>query len=250
MILIRLIWAIFLLLAAGGAAAQVPVSDIAGKNVVIGASIARDGEWLSYRDAYRIMLPFEKYGKPKNLIQNHYQISPKDKSAATEALRLSLMSKSSRLSLPLDATGRTVLPLLKAAYDENAELILNQTVSRYQFHARISIVTRADGTYESEDLRAACEQLLAYQNYLGSGVLSGKKCIGVRFVYAIKTQETLVEVRAAERGTQVLPVVDGPAFWDESGNNFKIATYMFARWPEKSQVITVNAPIAISAQFE
>ena len=30
-----------------------------------------DGQWVSYRDAYRAMVIFEKYGKAKHLIQNH-----------------------------------------------------------------------------------------------------------------------------------------------------------------------------------
>ncbi|MDO8701604.1 MAG: hypothetical protein Q7J77_04185, partial [Undibacterium sp.] len=173
----KYILAVLMLLAAGFAAAHAAVNDTVNE-----AASANDSEWFSYRDAYKAMLWFEKYGKPKHLIQNHYQISPKDKSVSMETVRLSLVSKSSRLNLPLDATGRTVLPMLKAAYDDNAELILNQKANQYQFRPRASIVIRTDGVYEAADLRAACEQLLAYQNYLGSDVSRGKKCTGVRFV--------------------------------------------------------------------
>ena len=51
---------IALLLLAGVAAAQAP-----------------DGDWVSYRDAYRAMVVFEKYGRPKHLIQN---MKPHDQS--------------------------------------------------------------------------------------------------------------------------------------------------------------------------
>lgn len=244
---------ILMLLATGFAAAQTPADAAAGKNVSAETTFAKEAEWFSYRDAYKTMLRFEKYGKPKNLIQNHFQISPKDNSATMEAVRLTLVSKSSRLYLPLDATGRTVLPLLKAAYDENSELILNQKPNQksnqYQFRPRVSIVIRADGVYEAADLRAACEQQMAYQTYLGGEVSRGKKCIGVRFVYAKKSPDAVVELKSADRATLSLPSADGPAFWDESNENFKTLTYLFASAPEKAQLITRSAPLAISAQF-
>lgn len=250
MILFNYILAGLLLLGTGFAAAQVPAGDGAGKNVIIESADAREGEWISYRDAYRAMLTFEKYGKPKNFLQNHFQLSPKDKSGVSNVLRLNLQSKSSRLNLPLDATGRTVLPLLKTAYDENAELILNQKVNQFLFRSRISILVRADGLYETSDLHEACAQALAYQNYLDASVLRGKKCVGVRFVYPKNSLDAVVELRQGARYTQVLPTTIGAAFWDELNESFKTMTYLFSGWSEKGQVITRNAPIAISAQFD
>ena len=249
MIFIRHILAILMLLTIGFAAAQVSAQEAAGKNVAVELSNEKPADWLSYRDAYKAMLWFEKYGKSKNLIQNHYQISAKDKTVAIETLHLSLVSKSTRLNLPIDATGRTVLPLLKAAYDDNAELMLNQKANQYQFRARASILIRPDGIYDAADLRTACEQLLAYQNTLGNDGLRGKKCSGVRFVYAKKSLDTLVELRSPERSVQVLPVTDGAAFWDESNENFKTVSYVFSSGTEKMQLVTRSAPIAISAQF-
>ena len=234
----------------GLAPAQSPVSDGAGKNVLIASQVGRDGEWLSYRDAYRIMLPFEKYGKAKNFLQNYYQLSPKDKGASTDTLSLTLQSKSVRLNLPLDMTGRTILPLLKLAYDENAELILNHKINQFSFRSRIAIVVRPDGVYESADLREACEQALSYQNYLDASVLKGRKCVGVRFVYTKKHRDSVVEFRPADRNAKALPVSDGAAFWGQDDENFMTMTYFFSAWPEKGQIITRNAPIAISAQFD
>ena len=250
MILLKYILAGLLLLVTGLAPAQMPASDVAGKNVSIEPQVVAEGEWLSYRDAYRVMLPFEKYGKPKNFIQNYYQLNPKDKNAPIDGLRLSLQSKSMRLNLPLDIAGRTVLPLLKLAYDENAELVLNQKVNQFLFRSRISIAIRADGAYETADLREACEQALAYQNYLDTSVLRGRKCVGVRFVYAKKNTEALVEFRQAAGVIKALAVKMGAAFWGEDNENFTTMTYLFSAWPEKGQIVTRTAPIAISAQFE
>lgn len=211
---------------------------------------AHDNDWVSYRDAYRAMVVFEKYGKPKQYLQNTYQVVPKDKAAPTEGLRLSLNGKTTNLNLPLDAAGRTVFPLLKAAYDENAEITLNQNVSQYQFRPRISILTRPDGMYEAADLRAACEQALAYHRYVNPGAYNGRKCAGVRFVYPRKGVDPTVHVRIGERDT-ALPVNEGSAFGDtDGGSNFRVVAYRFADWPATGSVTTENGALLISAVFE
>ena len=250
MTLFKFILAGLLLLVTGFVPAQTLTTDGAGKNVPIASQVAHDGEWLSYRDAYRIMLPFEKYGKAKNFLQNYYQVTPKDMGTSTDALSLTLQSKTVRLNLPLDITGRTVLPLLKLAYDENAELILNQKINQFSFRSRVAIVLRPDGVYEASDLREACDQALSYQNYLDASVLKGRKCLGVRFVYSKKQSESVVEFRPADRNTKTLTVSDGAAFWGQASENFTTMTYLFSAWPEKGQIITRNAPIAISPQFD
>ena len=239
-----------LLMMAGFSAAQQPPSEVAGKHGTSEPALGKEVEWLSYRDAYRSMLRFEKYGKAKSFLQNHFQISPKDKTVATDALRLDLISKSSRLHLSLDATGRTALPLLKTAYDENAELLLNQKVNQFQFRPRVSILIRTDGVYESTDLREACEQALAYQHFLDAALLRGKKCLGVRFVYPKKNQDAIVEIRHGARIFTVLPMLDGAAFWDETNERFKTATYLFSNIQDKTQLVTRSAPIAIAALFD
>ena len=96
------------------------------------AQAAAESDWIDYRSAYRQMIWFEKYGKPKQFLQNHFRIRPRDKSVAMEGLRLTLDGKSSHLALPLDALGRAVFPFSKAAYDDNAELNLNRKAGQYR----------------------------------------------------------------------------------------------------------------------
>src|SRR6218665_2033994 len=110
---------------------------------------AQEAGWVSYRDAYRSMVLFAKYGKAKGFLQNHYQVTPRDPGASLDGLRLTLSGKTTQLSLPLDATGRTTFPLLKAAYDENAMLVLNRKISQFSFQPRLSIIPRLDGVYEA-----------------------------------------------------------------------------------------------------
>ena len=206
-----------------------------------------DGQWVSYRDAYRAMVVFEKYGKSKHLIQNHFQVMPKDKLVAPEGLQLSLQGKNTSLNLPLDATGRTVFPLLKAAYDENAALVLNHKVSQYLFRPRVSIVIRPDGVYESGDLRAACEQALAYQRSIDRS-LRASRCIGVRFVFPRGAPDPGVRVRKGEG--DALNTADGPAFDGDPYECFTLVSYRFGEAAVKSHVVTQNAPLAINPVYE
>lgn len=210
------------------------------------ADEAQDGEWMGYRDAYRQMIRFEKYGKPKHLIQHHFQVTPKEKGSTLEGVRLMLAGPATQLNLPLDGTGRAVFPFLKSAYDDNARLQLNRKPGQYLMQARISIVPRADGTYEVADLRAACEQALDYLRYVGKPSMQERKCAGVRFSFARNAADPTVRLRGA---STPLPVEEGSAFPDETAMMFKTVTYRFAHSMEKGQIVTQGTPVAIAPEF-
>ena len=212
-----------------------------------GAAQAQEAGWVSYRDAYRQMVTFAKYGKAKNFLQHHYQVSPKDGSASLDGLRLTLSGRTTQLNLPLDATGRATFPLLKAAYDENAMLLLNRKISQYTFRPRISIVARVDGVYESADLRAACDQALQYMRYTDPGN-NNRHCAGVRFAF-LPTSDAAVRIRDPLREV-ALPASAGAAFDGDATADFRVMVYRFAEWPERVQVISQNAPVAIVPVIE
>jgi hypothetical protein len=209
---------------------------------------ARASDWLSYRDAYRTMVVFEKYGGAKNLIQIQLQVEPTEKGVASDGLQLLLNGKSTQLNLPLDPTGRTVFPLLKSAYDENATLVLSHKAGRFAIRPRVTVVVRPDGVYEAADLRAACGQALDYGRYADPSLRAGQ-CVAVRFVFARKTGEAIVRLRMRDGGEAVLPVVEGAAFAGDNDNGFRTVTYRFAG-TDKGQVVTQNAPLAIAPLFE
>lgn len=205
---------------------------------------ARAGEWVSYRDVYRAMLVFEKYGGPKNLIQNHLQVAPKDKADGGEALQVTLLGKSMQINLPLDPTGRTVFPQLKAAYDENATLVFSKD-GQYAVRPRVSIVLRADGVYDTDELRAACDQALAYARYADASLRS-KQCVGVRLVFGKKGGQAGARLR---KGDLALPVAEAAAFAGDADGGFPTVTYRFAG-AERTQLLASNAPLAIVPLFE
>lgn len=214
---------------------------------LVSCAVQAQEEWVSYRDAYKQMVVFAKYGKPKNFLQIHYQVSPRDGSASLDGLHLTLTGKNTQLNLPLDAAGRAVFPLLKAAYDDNAVLALNRKLLHYRLVPRVSIMARNDGLYESADLRAACDQALAYQRYVDASY-GNKKCSGVRFVF-VNRADALVQVKYGQREAP-LPVVDGPAFEGETVGSYRTATYRFADWSVQGQVVSQNTPLAIAPLFD
>ena len=212
-----------------------------------GAAQPEEAGWISYREAYRAMVTFAKYGKAKNFLQNHYQVTPKDPGQSLDGVRLTLTGRTTQLSLPLDPTGRTVLPLLKAAYDENAMLVLNRNASLFSFQPRLSIVARVDGIYEGQDLRMACDQALQYMRYTDPGYAS-RQCKGVRFAFVPKS-DAAVRIRDPEREVTLVPEL-GPAFDGEANTGFRVMTYRFADWAERIHVISQNAPVAIAPVIE
>jgi len=212
----------------------------------------RAGEWVSYRDAYRTMVVFEKYGGPKNFLQSRLQVLPQDPGAARDELQLTLAGKSTQLNLALDALGRTVFPLQKAAYDENAALVLGRKDAslplRFTLRQRVSIAVRPDGDYDTLDLRSACAQALDFARHVDASWRSSQ-CVGVRFVFP-KKAEGGARLRRADGVEQALPAAPGAAFADDADAGFPVVTWRFTSNAERAHVVTYNAPLAIVPLFE
>lgn len=212
------------------------------------AGLARAGDWVSYRDAYRAMVVFEKYGGPKNFLQSQLQVAPQERGAAVDGLQLTLAGKTNQVNLPLDPLGRTPFPLLKGAYDENVALLLNRKIGSFSVRPRVSIALQPDGVYEDGELRAACEQALGFARY-GDGSLRTRQCGGVRFVFAKRVAEVGVRVHRADGSDTALPVAPGVAFPGDADDGFPTVLYRFAG-NERVQLVTAYPPLAIVPLFE
>ena len=209
-------------------------------------ALAPASEWASYRDAYRSLVVFEKYGGAKNLLQNHLQLLPREKGVLGEGLQLVLTGKTVQISLALDALGRGVLPLVKAAYDDNAVLAPNRKIGPFSLRGRVSIAPRADNVYDTDELRAACAQALSYARHVDATARS-RQCVGVRMVFPKKGVEASVKLRRPY-GEQGLPLTPGAAFGGDLDADFPTVNYRFGA--ERAQVITYSAPLAIVPLFE
>jgi hypothetical protein len=210
----------------------------------------KDGAWLSYRDSYHKMISFEKYSGAKQFLQNNIRVAVIDKKSTLDGVRLTLDGKKTHLNLPLDPVGRAVFPMLKAAYDENAELRVNRNDSVVKFEYRISITTRPDGIYEIADLQTACDQALHYLRYQDFLHYSMKHCVGVKFAYGKDQNEISLKVKNNDLLSAALPVTEGSVFSDDSYNAFKVAVFKFAANAGAGQIISNDVPLAITAMFE
>jgi len=215
----------------------------------LGASApASAAEWASYRDAYRAMVVFEKYGGPKNHIQSHLQVAPLAPEVSLEGVQLTLAGKATQVKLPLDPLGRTSFPLLKAAYDENAALVLDRRIGAFVVRPRVSLLPQADGIYDEAELRTACEQALGFARYVDAS-LRARQCGGVRFVFAKRSAGIAVRLHRTDAADQPLPLVSGAAFQGDADDGFPTVVYRFAG-AAQAQVISANLPLAIVPLFE
>lgn len=206
------------------------------------------GDWVSYRDAYRAMVVFEKYGGPKNFLQSQLQVAPQDRGASVDGLQLTLAGKTNQVNLPLDPLGRTPFPLLKGAYDENVALLLSRKIGSFAVRPRVSIALQPDGVYEDGELRAACEQALGFARY-GDGSLRSRQCGGVRFVFAKRAAEVGVRVHRADGSDASLPVVPASPFPGDADDGFPTVLYRFGG-NERVQLVTAYPPLAIVPLFD
>lgn len=212
------------------------------------AAQARAGEWVSYRDAYRIMVVFEKYGGPKNLLQSQLEVQARERGASLDGVQLVLAGKAIQLNLPLDPLGRITFPLQKAAYDENAALLLNRKGMPFAVREQVTIAPRADGVYDTAELRAACAQALGFARYVDASQRK-RECVGVRFVFP-KKSDARARLRRADGSEQPLAAANGAAFAGDADDGFPVLNYRFGAGDGHVQVMTYDAPLAIVPVFE
>ncbi|PRC93821.1 hypothetical protein [Solimicrobium silvestre] len=210
----------------------------------------KDGAWVSYRDAYLKMIRFEKYGGPKQFIQNNLRVVVTDKKTSMDGLRLILEGKNTHLNLLLDPIGRAIFPMLKTAYDDNAELRVNRPDNSVTFEYRISIFTRPDGVYDVSDLRSACDQVLHYLRYQDLLRYTLKQCIGVKFSYLKDQYNISLKAKINDQNPVSISLSDGSVFNEDNFNMFKVGVYKFIGGTEKGQIISSNVPLAITAIIE
>jgi hypothetical protein len=211
-----------------------------------GPAPAHDGDAVSYRDAYRAMVVFEKYGGAKNLLVSELQVLTRGSAPHAERLQLALAGRSTQLNLTLDPLGRTVFPLQKAAYDENAALFLSRRGMGFTLRPQVSIAVRPDGVYDVAELRAACAQALGFARYVDASQRA-RQCAGVRFVFP-KNSDGGARLRRPDSHEQALALADGAAGGPDEG--FPAVIYRFTGADERGQVATHNAPLAILPIFD
>lgn len=212
---------------------------------------SRDSEWASYRHAYKASAFFTPFLKSRPLIQVHLQVRPLKPGAPLDGLRLHLAGAHVQQDIAVDSMGRAVLPMEKQAYEDDAVLTLNRQRGNYYFSGRYSIRERDDGHYRAAELRDACEQLIDAQRASGYRLrLWGKKCAGIKLVYANDTAAPEVTLRQADGSSTVLKAEQATPFEDGSMGNYQVVIVRFAGLPAQGEVIAATRPLAIGTLYE
>lgn len=233
------------------AAVLIPFACLAADPPRVTITAQRDAEWGSYRHAYKASAFFAFFTRTRPLIQAHMQIRPREPGIRLEGLKVQLASESMTLDIPVDALGRSTLPMLKIAYDQDAVLRLNRQKGHYRFSGRYSIKERDDGVYSMAALREACEQVLSAQRASGYMFrLIGKKCAGVRFIYPLADSHAAVDLRGPNGQNTAIAAADAEPFESGALGTYKGAVVRFGSWPAAGDVIAAKRPLAIGTLYE
>lgn len=203
------------------------------------------GDWVAYRDAYRAMVVFEKYGGPKSLLQQQLQVRPRTPASSAGAVELLVSGKTTQGHFPLDATLRTVFPLTRAPYDDNAVLQLSPSLGAFTVRPQVTLTLRPDNMYDSDELRHGCEQALAFARELA--LIGARRCSGVRFVFGKGAPAAPVAVQG---GAQLASAAGVPFDGDrDTDATFPVVTFRFSG-AGRVQLGTATAPLAITPLFD
>ncbi|BBB65248.1 hypothetical protein UNDYM_0995 [Undibacterium sp. YM2] len=237
--------------------AAIPGQIIAEEVQQVEIAALRNAEWGSYRHAYKAYNFFATYTRDRPLIQAHMQLRPSAnaRDISMTGLRLQLSGEKTRLDIAVDAMGRVSMPMLKQAYDEDAVLRLNRPQGQFYFSGRYSIKEREDGIYDLAELRTACEQLISAQRESGYRIrLIGKKCAGIKFIYALNDNKNdskiAISFRDAVQQPRDLPLSEGQPFEDDSMGKYRVALYKFSDWPASGKIIATSKPLAIGTLYD
>jgi hypothetical protein len=112
----------------------------------------------------------------------------------------------------------------------------------------VTIAPRADGVYDTAELRAACAQALGYARYVDASQ-RGRQCVGVRFVFP-KKSDVGARVHRGDGREHPLAVGTGAAFAGDADDGFPVVDFRFGPDGDRAQVTAYDAPLAIVPVFE
>jgi len=173
----------------------------AGPAVTVTA--ARNPQWLSYRHAYRAMKAWQAYDKAKDLLLPRLVLYPAAPHGSSKGIQLRLVGKQGSTVIPLDSALRAEIPVDDAAYEEDAELVLNRPSGTYRSKYVLFIADHPDQVYPVERLREACRQAYEFHttsSLFGKLQLLGKQCTGILFMYRTRHVTPVVTHVAPDGG--------------------------------------------------
>jgi hypothetical protein len=239
--------AIFLLISLSfNVKAQDPVSGEADVPTVE-VKYVRDPQRMSYRDAYITAASFQKYSEPKDLIRLTFSLWPLDRSTSDEGLKARVLSESINQELKMEFHNEAVIPLIDKAFAEDAEIEVNRPAGKIGFSNSVSIKVREDGKYPILSLKAACLQQISFLravNIRNKLKYSGKKCVGVSFLFQESDQFGAIKVVSANGETQY------PKYIGLNDRFRRTYSMSFSIAQDDAMIVSRGTPVAINGRFE
>lgn len=144
------------LLAAGAALSAEP------DQVIVNG--VRNPELRTYRAVSAGLDAFDEYHRLAPLVpQARFRMRPrkKDSAAPAEPLALRIVGDGDAIAVPIDADGGFTVPRSQAAYDSDADLVLNQKKGLYRGDAEVRTPGLPDNVRRMGDLRLECRVKVA-----------------------------------------------------------------------------------------
>lgn len=152
----KLIWAASVcLLCASAAAADTDQVIVNG---------VRNPELRTYRAVSAGLDAFDEYHRLAPLVpQARFRMLPrkKDSAAPAEPLALRIVGDGAAIAVPIDADGGFTVPRSQAAYDSDADLVLNQKKGLYRGDAEVRTPGLPEHVRRMGDLRLECRVKVA-----------------------------------------------------------------------------------------
>lgn len=216
----------------------------AAKNGVQSVQVSgmRDQDWKPYRTLLRGLDAFEtnRFLAPETVFK--FVLRPQSLDVDLKQIELKVVGETVALSVALDSDGSFALPRNQMAFDEDAELVLNQRQRSIRWNL-LAIRTRGmpDHHRRIGDLRLTCEVFAAMEDWeklkrqLGlRGVNSTNACISPRLHWTFFEARTLKSARLVndQRSENLRLTSDGKGFivylFDQSWSDHSLIHLEFA----------------------
>nr|WP_314859125.1 hypothetical protein [uncultured Undibacterium sp.] len=203
---------------------------------------------------YRIMSAgMDAYDENRHLAPQApilFKLIPRDKSKLQDTnwdnVKLRLASDDASIPIPLIKEGSFQLPRDKKAYEDNAELLLNQKKSSYSFRPDIRTPGIADNVLRRGDIRLECEMTVdmakkemgfILKSLISTILLKTDWCETKRFViFYYSTKEWAISMKTVIGDQSTSGKFRGktfyPNFWDKTISPDTL--YEFELWPSAS----------------
>lgn len=197
-----------------------------------------DPAWSSYRKIIKFINKVDAKVADRSMVDISYSLKPKDPNSSLEGINLTLKSETIHQNLPVTSNGLVTIPVIDAAYDEDAQLVTNRPKGTLLFAYSVHIRSNTKGVYLPEQLKVACEQARKVVISIDRN-WEQKKCTGIVFSNnSIQNPAITVQLEGEDSKKQTLPMIKN-SVW-----------FRFSEWMSISKISTPDKDIHLMPLLE